>query len=94
VRYLLDTNMCIYALKRRGNVVDHLKRRSPADIAVSTITVAELWFGAVKSSAPAANRLSADAFVFPFDDPAVRRGSRRRLRAVAFPTRARGLSHR
>jgi tRNA(fMet)-specific endonuclease VapC len=67
MRYLLDTNTCIYGLKRRGAVLDHLRQRSPADIAVSTITLAELWFGAVKSSAPAANRRSAEAFLLPFD---------------------------
>jgi tRNA(fMet)-specific endonuclease VapC len=67
VRFLLDTNTCIYALKRRGLVVDHLRQHSPADIAVSTITVAELWFGAVKSQAPEANRRSADAFLAPFE---------------------------
>ena len=67
MRYILDTNTCIYGLKRRGAVIEHLRQQSPADVAVSTITVAELWFGAVKSSAPDANRRAADAFLLPFD---------------------------
>ena len=67
MRYLLDTNTCVYALKRRGNVVGRLGEHSPADIAVSVVTLAELWFGAAKSQKPESNRRAADAFCLPFE---------------------------
>jgi tRNA(fMet)-specific endonuclease VapC len=67
VRFLLDTNTCVYALKRRGNVVGRLGEHYPADIAVSVVTLAELWFGAVKSQKPDLNRRHAEAFCAPYE---------------------------
>lgn len=64
--YLLDTNTCVYAIKRWPNVIGRLRRLSPDDVYVSTVTLAELWFGARKSSRPEATRASVDAFVRPF----------------------------
>ena len=50
---MLDTNICIYALKRRpSEVLNRLQRLTPADVAVSAVTAAELRFGASKTSAP------------------------------------------
>ena len=49
--YLLDTNICIYALNgRHPSLRDHLLTISPDDICVSVITVSELEYGAAKSS--------------------------------------------
>jgi len=75
VKYVLDTNTCFYALKRHAGVVDRLRRHLPADLAVTIMTVAELWFGARKSRRPAATRSEIDAFlapltVLPFDHAA------------------------
>lgn len=67
MKYLLDTNTCVYALKRRGSVVDRMREHAPDDFAVPIVTVAELWFGALKSSRPEANRRSIDAFLKPFE---------------------------
>jgi len=50
VKVLLDTDTCIYALKRNASVLDRLLSRSRADVAVSVITEAELRTGAAKSS--------------------------------------------
>lgn len=65
--YLLDTNTCVYAIKREPSVLRHLQSRSPDDFGVSTITLAELWFGAIKSSRPLRTRESVDAFLKPFE---------------------------
>ena len=65
--YLLDTNICVYAIKRKPEVLNRLQERIPDDFAVSTITVAELWFGAAKSSRPGSTRESVDAFLEPFE---------------------------
>jgi tRNA(fMet)-specific endonuclease VapC len=50
MKFLLDTNTCIYALKQNSAVLKHLLAQSREDIAVSVITEAELRTGAAKSS--------------------------------------------
>jgi len=67
LRYLLDTNTCVYAIKRLPQVIQRLKALSPEDLGVTIITVAELWFGARKSSRPERTRASVDAFLQPFE---------------------------
>ncbi|MFA7241331.1 MAG: type II toxin-antitoxin system VapC family toxin [Sulfuricellaceae bacterium] len=50
MRYMLDTNICIYAIKNRpANVLTALRAHEPAGIGISSISVAELYFGARKS---------------------------------------------
>ena len=63
--YLLDTNTCVYAIKRAPAVLERMRKLTPDDFAVSTITLAELWFGARKSSRPEKTRASVDAFLVP-----------------------------
>ena len=47
---LLDTNICIYALKRRPpEVLSRLERLTPADVAVSAVTAAELRCAPISS---------------------------------------------
>ena len=76
MRYLLDTNICIYIIKQRPiNVIKQLKAQSVDDVAVSSITLAELEYGAAKSSRPTQNREALLAFMAPlricsFDDHA------------------------
>ena len=53
MKFLLDTDTCIYALKQQRGVLERLLTHSPADIAVSVITEAELRSGAAKSDAAA-----------------------------------------
>lgn len=67
MRYLLDTNTCIYALKLQGRVVERMREHSPGEIATTIITLAELWFGAQKSARSVAVRREVDAFLEPFD---------------------------
>ena len=65
--YLLDTNTCVYAIKREPGVLENLQEHGPDDFGISAITVAELWFGAAKSSRPRETRSSVDAFLEPFE---------------------------
>ena len=65
--YLLDTNTCVYAIKRRPEVLRRLRTLSPDDLGVSAITLAELRFGAAKSSRPSETRRSIEAFLRPFE---------------------------
>lgn len=65
--YVLDTNTCIYALKLQGRVVERMQGHLPDEIAITIITLAELWFGAQKSVRRSAVRREIDAFLEPFD---------------------------
>lgn len=53
VRYLLDTNICIYIAKRHPpEVAGRFERLRPGDVGMSMITYGELLFGAEKSQHP------------------------------------------
>ena len=50
MRYLLDTNICIYLIKKRPpKVLERFREHSPQDVAISTITLFELEYGVEKS---------------------------------------------
>jgi tRNA(fMet)-specific endonuclease VapC len=55
IRYLLDTNIVIYVIKRRPMEVLEVFNRHHGHMAVSAITLAELVHGAEKSQFPARN---------------------------------------
>lgn len=80
--YLLDTNICIYALKHHPpEVLARLQEVGPTAVAVSVITVLELRQGAEKSQQQAANHSRLDLFlgpmrVLPFDEEAALVGAR------------------
>jgi tRNA(fMet)-specific endonuclease VapC len=65
--FLLDTNICIHAIKREAAVLSRLADRSPDDFGISAVTLAELWFGAAKSRRPQRTRASVEAFLKPFE---------------------------
>ena len=53
MRYLLDTNICVYAMKNRPlQVLRRLQNVGPTAVAVSVITVLELRQGAEGSQQP------------------------------------------
>lgn len=52
LRYLLDTNVCIYVIKRRPEALLDRFNSHAAQLAISSITLAELLHGAEKSAAP------------------------------------------
>ncbi len=59
MRYMLDTNICIYAIKHKPEKVFHrLQGVDPEDVCVSSVTYAELVHGVEKSSAVEKNRLA------------------------------------
>jgi tRNA(fMet)-specific endonuclease VapC len=66
VKYLLDTDICIYIIKRKPpEVLDRFRASSPTDIGVSAITVAELEYGACKSQQVEKNRAALQQFLLP-----------------------------
>lgn len=79
ITYLLDTNICIYVIKRRPpQVLERFRRLEIASIGISSITYSELMFGAAKSLRPEQNRIALTQFVapleiVPYDDTAGQR---------------------
>ena len=66
--YLLDTNICIYLIKRRPpQVLERFRRCAVGDIGLSTVTLAELQYGVAKSLFPAQNQQALDAFTLPLE---------------------------
>lgn len=71
---MLDTNICIYIIKKRPvEVIQRLLKLKPSDVFISSITLAELEYGVQKSGSPVKNRLALAAFtaplsILPFDD--------------------------
>ncbi len=56
MKYLLDTNICIYFLKGRYNLIEKFDEIGFENLYISEITVAELKFGAAKSDRPNKNK--------------------------------------
>ena len=59
MRYMLDTNICIYAIKHKPEqVFIRLQEHDPIDICISSVTYAELVHGVEKSKAVEKNRVA------------------------------------
>lgn len=65
MKFLLDTDTCIYALKQNPAVLNRLLAQSRDDVAVSVITEAELRTGAAKSTSPARTLRLVENFLRP-----------------------------
>lgn len=66
--YLLDTNICIYILKKKPiEVFNRFKEFKIGDMKVSTITIAELYYGAYNSKRVEKNLDTINSFLEPFD---------------------------
>lgn len=76
ITYMLDTNICIYIIKRKpGQVIERLRQSQIPEIGISSITLSELEYGAAKSERPKQNKISLLEFlapleVIPYDDEA------------------------
>ncbi len=68
MKYLLDTNICIYIIKKSPvEVINKLKKLDLSDIGISSITLSELNYGLEKSSKPIQNRLALNQFLAPLE---------------------------
>lgn len=66
MKYLLDTNICIYIIKRKPlEVLQKFNTCHLGEIGVSSITVAELQYGVQKSLHPAQNHDALEQFLIP-----------------------------
>ncbi len=62
LRYLLDTNIVIYVLKRRPIEVLSLFNENASRMAISALTLSELFHGAEKSSRVSDNLVAIEDF--------------------------------
>jgi tRNA(fMet)-specific endonuclease VapC len=68
MKYLIDTNICIYIMnKRPAKVIQKLKHFEVGEIGLSAITVSELQYGVAKSTRRDLNRQRLNDFMAPFE---------------------------
>lgn len=59
MRYMLDTNICIYAIKHKPEQVFlKLQEHDPSEVCISSVTYAELVHGVEKSQSIEKNRVA------------------------------------
>ena len=64
--YMLDTNICIYAMKKKPEtVLQRLRAELDNGVCISSITLAELEYGMKHSSNPAKNEQALLRFLTP-----------------------------
>lgn len=80
--YLLDTNIISYWMRGDPGLINKIKSYSPSDLAISTITLAEIYYGIEKSPAKKKERrlkieaIKSELSIYPFNEQAaVRYGS-------------------
>ena len=82
--YLLDTDVCVDAMRRREPSASRVMSRLPDQYAIASITEAELRFGALKGTWPlnaamTENFLAEIGTILPFDSDAARRHAELKL---------------
>ena len=76
MRYMLDTNICIYAIKHKPEQVFlRLQEHDPSEVCISSVTYAELVHGVEKSQSIEKNRVAlalllANIEIMDFDSSA------------------------
>ena len=68
MRCMLDTNICIYLIKKKPlGVLKKLAEHKISEVGISAITVAELEYGVEKSAQTDKNRDALAEFLAPFE---------------------------
>jgi tRNA(fMet)-specific endonuclease VapC len=68
MKYMLDTNMCIYIIKKHpSHVLNKLMALTMDDVCISSVTLAELMYGVQKSQHQQKNKAALEEFVSPFE---------------------------
>lgn len=67
MKYMLDTNICIYIIKKHPDtVLKKLVSLELGDICISSITLAELQYGVQNSHHQQKNKIALNEFISPF----------------------------
>ncbi|MBA4393833.1 MAG: VapC toxin family PIN domain ribonuclease [Desulfobacca sp.] len=68
MKFLLDTNICIYIIKKKPpQVLKKFKTFKINDLGISSITLAELEFGVQHSAYPEQNQEALNEFISPLE---------------------------
>ena len=68
MKYFLDTNICIFFMERNNVAIAKKLRSIPArNIALPSMTIAELWFGALNSARRDHNLTKYELFIAQYD---------------------------
>ncbi len=68
MKFMLDTNTCIYIIKRKPpDVIERFNQTEISQIGISSITLSELLYGVSKSSKPEQNQIALMQFVAPLE---------------------------
>ena len=68
MRYMLDTNICIYLIKQQPReVIDKFQEIAPGEVAISSVTVAEMMYGVAKSQHQGKNESALISFLAPLE---------------------------
>lgn len=68
MKYLLDTNICIYVIKHHPeSVIQKFTSQKIGDIGISTITLSELYYGVAKSNQIETNKRALEKFIMPLE---------------------------
>jgi tRNA(fMet)-specific endonuclease VapC len=75
IKFMLDTNICIFTIKNKPQIVREAFNRHDGQLCISAVTLMELIYGAEKSATPEKNLaviegLAARLEVWPFDNEA------------------------
>ena len=62
IKYLLDTNICIFTIKNKLPKIREQFRQHHGQMAISTVTLMELIYGAEKSQAQERNLMEVEGF--------------------------------
>ena len=94
--YLLDTNIISYWMRGDPQLINKIKSYSPSDLSLSTITLAEIYYGIEKSPVKKKERrlkiehIKSQLEIYPFNEQAaVRYGATRAAGTPARRTSAR-----
>lgn len=68
IKYMLDTNICIYIIKKKPiDVIERFRQTQISQVGISSITLSELEYGIIKSSKPDQNRFALAQFLAPME---------------------------
>ena len=75
IKFMLDTNICIFTIKNKPQIVREAFNRHDGQLCISAVTLMELIYGAEKSAVPEKNLAVVEGFaarleVLPFDNEA------------------------
>ena len=68
MKYLIDTNICIYIMNNHpSEVLEKFKHVSVGEVGISSVSVSELYYGAFKSKEIKQNIKRLEEFLYPFE---------------------------